>query len=143
MCNKCGEVSCTIHIVRIHVLISVHIFFTVVSRRSVVFVVFIIASVRRVVSAIILTPSLGLAGSTLELVKLSEEALVHVGRSRAQEQTGSDILDTVGLRAARMHLGSIVRLLGAGEAKSEVGTKLGWDEEGALLALATYQNHNS
>jgi hypothetical protein len=34
-------------------------------------------------------------------------------------------------------------MAGAGKAKREVETKLSWDEEGALLALATHRNHMS
>jgi hypothetical protein len=67
----------TIEIRRYHILVSVHILLRVVSRRLIVLAVFIISGVRRIRPAILLTMRLGLAGSTLQLVKLSEDVLIH------------------------------------------------------------------
>jgi hypothetical protein len=70
----------TIVIERNHVLVSVHILITVMSRCVIVFIVLIVAVVRRLRSTILLTSGLRLAGSTLQLVKPSEDALVHDSR---------------------------------------------------------------
>ena len=83
------EISRTVEIGRDHVLVSVHTLFIVVGRCLIVLVVFIVAGMCHVMLAILLTPWLSLAGSTLQLVKLGEDALGHGSRSFTCPVVGS------------------------------------------------------
>jgi len=78
-----------VEIGRDHVLVSVHTLFIVVGRCLIVLVVFIVAGMCHVMLAILLTPWLSLAGSTLQLVKLGEDALGHGSRSFTCPVVGS------------------------------------------------------